>query len=81
MHQKFGKIFEALTGRDPASCKDLLEVERVAEQALHHSLPIQPYDANIVEEDGNVFEVADYIADLDRDIDRKLAKMRVACRP
>ncbi|WP_459869262.1 hypothetical protein [Endothiovibrio diazotrophicus] len=56
-------------------------MERVAEQALHHSLPIQPYDANIVEEDGNVFEVADYIADLDRDIDRKLAKMRVACRP
>ena len=81
MKHKFGKFFEALTGRDPASCRDLLEVERIAEEALHHPLPIKAYPSNLVEEHGNVFNVTDYTKDLDGEIDRQLAKMRVACRP
>ena len=81
MHKPFGKIFEALTGRDPATCSNILEVERIAEQTLGHSLPITPYTANVVEGHGDLFNVTDYSSDLDGEIDRQLAKMRVACRP
>jgi len=58
-----------------------MEVERLAEQALHHSLALTPYDANFVEGDGNIFDVTDYTRDLDSDIDLQISRMYRVCHP
>lgn len=71
-----GFFFERMTGVQPGSCGNLLEIEqRVADSYGRQLLDVQPYDATLIAEHGNVFSVSPYEEDLDEAIETELRGM------
>jgi hypothetical protein len=73
---KTGYFFQRVTGREAASCENLMDVDRVVEAALQRALPVRTYRTDVIGEHGNVFPIVDSAVDLDRQIDAELSRMR-----
>lgn len=71
-----GYFFQRATGREAASCENLMDVDRVVEATLRRALAVRTYRTDVIGEHGNVFPIVDSAVDLDRQIDAELSRMR-----
>lgn len=71
-----GYFFERTLGEPVEHFASLLDVERAVARRRGCELPLRPYDAGLLVEQGNVFPVTTIQEDLGQAIDRELARMR-----
>lgn len=67
-----GFFFERVTGVQLRSSGNLLEIEQRVAESYGGQLAVQPYDAALIAEHGNVLSVAPFEEDLDDAIDTEL---------
>jgi len=73
-----GSLFERVTGIHPKPCGGLLEIEKRVAESYGRPLDVQPYDAALIAEHGNVFSVSPCEAGLDAAIETELRGMTKA---
>lgn len=76
-----GDLFKKVAGKSPSEYRDLIEVERAAQKILGKALVIGSFKSDLVPKRGNIFEVAPYQGDLDKDLDAANERIRRICHP
>ena len=78
MEIKIGSLFREITGRDPSSCKSILEAERVTERVIGKKLDIKEFPSELVPTRGTVFKIRNITTEeIDSDIDAHLKRMKI----
>lgn len=70
-----GFFFERITGVQPDACEDLLDIEQRVADSYGRQLDVQPFNAALIAEHGNVFSVSRYSEDIEEAIDSELERM------
>lgn len=80
MARKIGALFREITGHDPSSCKNILEAERIAEEAIGKQLDIREFPSDLVPTRGTIFKISDITSEkIDAMVEAELERMRKVC--